>query len=126
MQVPKKIKTPRPKSSLQIGLANEVRKNRMLMGITQEELAWRAKMHRSYLADIERGQMLVLNPHELLYMCDPAESSHRYGADTFTIPRVGITGARFRGEALDVAANGARVSLSMVTELGTAAAGWLA
>jgi len=55
MQVPKKINTPRPKSSLQIGLANEVRKNRMLMGITQEELAWRAKMHRSYLADIERG-----------------------------------------------------------------------
>jgi len=55
MQVPKKIKTPRPKTSLQIGLANEVRKNRLLLGITQEELAWRAKMHRSYLADIERG-----------------------------------------------------------------------
>ena len=25
------------------------------MGITQEELAWRADMHRTYLADIERG-----------------------------------------------------------------------
>ena len=25
------------------------------MGITQEELAWRANMHRTYLADIERG-----------------------------------------------------------------------
>jgi CheY-like chemotaxis protein len=25
------------------------------MGITQEELAWRANMHRTYVADIERG-----------------------------------------------------------------------
>jgi CheY-like chemotaxis protein len=25
------------------------------LGITQEELAWRADMHRTYLADIERG-----------------------------------------------------------------------
>lgn len=27
----------------------------MALGITQEELAWRADMHRTYIADIERG-----------------------------------------------------------------------
>ncbi len=32
-----------------------VRKCRRGLGITQEELAWRANMHRSYIADIERG-----------------------------------------------------------------------
>lgn len=36
-----------------LGLA--VRAHRMRLGVTQEELAWRADMHRSYLADIERG-----------------------------------------------------------------------
>ena len=36
-------------------LGAAVRTYRRQMGITQEELAWRADMHRTYLADIERG-----------------------------------------------------------------------
>lgn len=32
-----------------------VRMFRKRLGLTQEELAWRAGMHRTYLADIERG-----------------------------------------------------------------------
>jgi CheY-like chemotaxis protein/DNA-binding XRE family transcriptional regulator len=36
-----------------LGLA--VKSQRLTLGLTQEELAWRANMHRSYVADIERG-----------------------------------------------------------------------
>jgi CheY-like chemotaxis protein/DNA-binding XRE family transcriptional regulator len=36
-----------------LGLA--VRNHRQALGLTQEELAWRANLHRSYVADIERG-----------------------------------------------------------------------
>jgi CheY-like chemotaxis protein/DNA-binding XRE family transcriptional regulator len=32
-----------------------VKAHRRQLGVTQEELAWRAGIHRSYLADIERG-----------------------------------------------------------------------
>ncbi len=32
-----------------------VRQYRNRLGLTQEELAWRADIHRSYVADIERG-----------------------------------------------------------------------
>ncbi len=33
-----------------------VRIFRQRLGISQEELAWRANIHRTYLADIERGR----------------------------------------------------------------------
>lgn len=33
-----------------------VKTHRQRLGISQEELAWRAEMHRTYLADIERGK----------------------------------------------------------------------
>lgn len=42
-------------SLLQARLGAAVRDYRTKLGITQEELAWRADMHRTYLADIERG-----------------------------------------------------------------------
>ena len=32
-----------------------IKAHRLRLGVTQEELAWRADLHRSYLADIERG-----------------------------------------------------------------------
>jgi transcriptional regulator with XRE-family HTH domain len=32
-----------------------VRRYRQRLAISQEELAWRAEMHRTYLADVERG-----------------------------------------------------------------------
>jgi CheY-like chemotaxis protein/DNA-binding XRE family transcriptional regulator len=40
---------------LQSSLGALIRTHRRRLGITQEELAWRADMHRTYLADIERG-----------------------------------------------------------------------
>jgi CheY-like chemotaxis protein/DNA-binding XRE family transcriptional regulator len=40
---------------LQTKLGLVVRRWRQQLGITQEELAWRADLHRTYIADIERG-----------------------------------------------------------------------
>ena len=44
---------------LQTRLGAVVRACRHRLGITQEELAWRARIHRTYLADIERGKRNV-------------------------------------------------------------------
>lgn len=41
--------------SLSVRLGAVVRTFRHQLGISQEELAWRANMHRTYIADIERG-----------------------------------------------------------------------
>jgi CheY-like chemotaxis protein len=54
VHVPKK-KSARNSRSSESQLGNAVRICRAHLGITQEELAWRASMHRSYIADIERG-----------------------------------------------------------------------
>lgn len=40
---------------MQSSLGAVVRNFRLELGITQEELAWRARLHRTYVADIERG-----------------------------------------------------------------------
>ncbi|HVU18933.1 MAG TPA: response regulator [Candidatus Didemnitutus sp.] len=56
MKVPKK--QPEPGDAIeafQAELGAKVRAHRLRMGITQEELAWRADMHRTYIADIECG-----------------------------------------------------------------------
>lgn len=42
-------------AALQARLGTTIRKFRKQLGITQEELAWRADLHRTYIADIERG-----------------------------------------------------------------------
>jgi hypothetical protein len=89
-------------------------------------LAYRFAVNpRSRGDDIERGQLLVLSPHELLYLCDPPEASHNYGEDSFIVPRPRITRVRVRERYLEVAANGARLCLSMAPELRQAAARWL-
>jgi hypothetical protein len=85
-----------------------------------------AKAPKSSRDDIERGQLLVLNPHELVYMCDPLESTHHFGEDSFIVPRSRITGIEVRKDGLEAASNGARVLLPMVPELCKAAAGWFA
>ena len=36
-------------------LGAKVRRLRKALGISQEELAWRSKLHRTYLSDVERG-----------------------------------------------------------------------
>jgi transcriptional regulator with XRE-family HTH domain len=49
----------RADADLQTRLGAVVRACRHRLGITQEELAWRAGIHRTYLADIERGKRNV-------------------------------------------------------------------
>lgn len=43
-------------SSVQQEFGNRVRTLRNKMGLSQEELAFKAKMHRTYLGGIERGE----------------------------------------------------------------------
>lgn len=43
------------RTSLQMRFGATVRECRNSLGISQEELAWRAGLHRTYIADIERG-----------------------------------------------------------------------
>lgn len=40
---------------IQTDAGNAIRKRRVELGLTQEEFAWRADLHRTYVADIERG-----------------------------------------------------------------------
>lgn len=47
--------TPSADIDLQAWLGETVKALRRRLGITQEELAWRADLHRTYIADIERG-----------------------------------------------------------------------
>lgn len=54
-RVAKKQRAPRVDSDLQRRLGEVVRAHRHQLGITQEELAWRADLHRTYVADVERG-----------------------------------------------------------------------
>lgn len=75
--------------------------------------------------DIDRGQLLVVSPHELLYLCGPPEASLNYGEDSFIVPRPRISRVRVRERYLEVASNGVRLSLSMAPELRQAAARWL-
>jgi hypothetical protein len=75
--------------------------------------------------EVGRGQLLVINPHELVYLCDPREASHNYGEDSFIVPRPRITRVRVRERYLEVASNGARLCLDMAPELRQAAAHWL-
>ena len=45
----------RPKSDILTRFGQTVRKRRMEMNLSQEALAERANLHRTYVADIERG-----------------------------------------------------------------------
>lgn len=54
-QVAKKADADKQDSDLQKKLGMVVRSCRHQLGITQDELAWRSNMHRTYIADIERG-----------------------------------------------------------------------
>lgn len=56
MKAPKGQKVPRIDAhAVQARLGAAVKAHRQRLGVTQEELAWRADMHRTYIADIERG-----------------------------------------------------------------------
>ena len=42
-------------SNIRILFGKSVRNSRMSMGISQEELAFRCGLHRTYISDVERG-----------------------------------------------------------------------
>ena len=53
--MPKKQTFSNNPTALKRRFGATVRRYRQRLGISQEELAWRAEMHRTYLADVERG-----------------------------------------------------------------------
>jgi transcriptional regulator with XRE-family HTH domain len=53
--VTKKHHVLRPDADLQTRIGAVVRACRKHLGISQEELAWRTDMHRTYISDLERG-----------------------------------------------------------------------
>lgn len=55
VHVPKRSSHPNNESDLKKRFGATVRTYRQRLAISQEELAWRAEMHRTYLADVERG-----------------------------------------------------------------------
>jgi len=54
-QSAKKLKVAHPEVELLSELGDVVRKRRLALDLSQEELARRAGVHRTYLSDIERG-----------------------------------------------------------------------
>ena len=54
-RVTKKLHVLKADADLQTRIGAVVRSCRRQLGITQEELAWRADLHRTYIADLERG-----------------------------------------------------------------------
>lgn len=75
--------------------------------------------------EAERRQLLVMNPYELVYLCDPADSTERYGVDSFVVPRSRITVARAQEDDLEVISNGAHILLSMASSLRAIAVQWM-
>lgn len=55
VKVSKQDEFPNESLVLQARFGAAIKSHRLRLGVTQEELAWRADLHRSYLADIERG-----------------------------------------------------------------------
>lgn len=68
---------------LRFGIA--VRKRRQELGISQEELAERAKLHRTYIGDIERGlrNLSLVNIEKVIQALDIsiADFFTRYGVE---------------------------------------------
>ena len=50
---------PRPQPSIRALLGRRVRELRTAAGLTQEKLAFRANLDRSYLGQVERGEINV-------------------------------------------------------------------
>ncbi len=49
----------RTEAEIKKSLGNNILKFRILLGISQEELSFRAGLHRNYVSDAERGQRNV-------------------------------------------------------------------
>jgi hypothetical protein len=78
--------------------------------------------------DVEHGQLLVLNPYELVSMSDPVDSDSmdNLGKDSFIVPLSRISGVQIQENDLAITSNGVHFRLSMLPELCEAATRWLA
>ena len=74
--------------------------------------------------DPSNGQLVALNPFELVYLREPFESSGRYGVDSVVVPRSRVTEVREQPDGLAISSNGATIALSMAPLLRGAALRW--
>ena len=68
--------------------------------------------------------LLALTPRELIYLHDPYNSDHNYGADGTYVARSGIEGVRFDDLGIICAVAGRPVDMRMPAELVSAAHRW--
>ena len=80
---------------------------------------------RGRLREAAHRQLLAMNPHELVYLCDPMDSTEPYGVDSFIIPRTRITHVQNGRDGLEVLSNGARIRIPMAEALRETAVRWL-
>lgn len=73
------IITEKEREAIRIGFGELLRKKRQALGISQEELAFRSGLHRTYVGSVERGERnlsleniyvfaktLKCHPHDLM------------------------------------------------------------
>ena len=75
--------------------------------------------------ELRRRELIALNPFELVFLCDPLESTERYGVDSYVIPRSRIAGLGVQDDGLVVFSNGARIRIPMTPSLREAAVNWM-
>ncbi|MDI1248338.1 MAG: response regulator [Lacunisphaera sp.] len=98
---------------LQYRMGVTIKAHRLRLGVTQEELAWRANIHRSYLADIERGGRNVT----LQSIANLARALEVSVTDLLHLTEVAVKGAEVRnvngGEILLVEDNAEDAALAL-------------
>jgi hypothetical protein len=76
---------------------------------------------------VEHGELLVLNPYELVSMSDPvnSDSVDNLGADSLIVPLSRISDVQIQENDLAITVNGVHFRLTMLPKLCEAAARWL-
>lgn len=94
--MPKKASKPPHELTLKRQFGATVRKYRQRLDLSQEELAWRAEMHRTYLADVERGvrNLSLSSIARLVGAIDVPLSTFFATMETVEVPAAGGNGRR--------------------------------
>jgi transcriptional regulator with XRE-family HTH domain len=94
--VPKKHSLSNNPTALKRRFGATVRRYRQRLGISQEELAWRAEMHRTYLADVERGvrNLSLSSMTRLVEAIDVSLSAFFATLESIELPPVNGNGRR--------------------------------
>ena len=75
--------------------------------------------------DEGRAEMAVLNPWELVYLCDPSGAPPYHGSDSIIIPRSRITSAQEVSAGVEVISNGTPILLPVERLIREAVLGWV-